>query len=75
MHKDWIGDYSMSYHDLSASTLTPAERLEEAMRIINILEDYYDQLSEKEQAFIESLQSSCSVKQLFRLRDIKDKIL
>ncbi len=65
----------MSYHDLSECSLTPAERLEEAMRIINILEDYYDELSEKEQAFIESLQTSCSVKQLFWLRDIKDRVL
>lgn len=65
----------MSYHDLSECTLTPAERMEEATRIIFMLQDYYDELSEKEQAFIESLQTSCSVKQLFWLRDIKDRVL
>ena len=65
----------MSYHDLSECTLTPAERLEEASRIIGMLEEVYEQLSDKEQSFVESLQSSCSVKQLFWLRDIKDKYL
>lgn len=68
----------MSYHDLSECTLSPAERLDEAGRIINMLtartESYY-QLSLKERDFIDSLQSSCSVKQLFWLRDIKDRVL
>lgn len=65
----------MSYHDLSECTLTPAERVEEAGRIIEMIQSVYNQLSDKEQGFIESLQSSCSVKQLFWLRDIKDKYL
>lgn len=65
----------MSYHDLSECTLTPAERMEEAERIVTMIQSVYNQLSEREQSFIESLQTSCSVKQLFWLRDIKDKYL
>lgn len=65
----------MAYHDLSECTLTPAERVEEAGRIIEILQRVYHQLSEKEQSFIEGLESSVSVKQLFWLRDIKDKYI
>ena len=66
----------MSYHDLSECTLMPAERLEEAGRIINILAEYDDsEFSEKELSMMEGLESSCSVKQLFWLRDIKDRVL
>ena len=65
----------MSYNDLSECTLTPAERLEEAGRIVEMLADYMDELSFKEQTFVEGMQSSCSVKQLFWLRDIKDRVL
>ena len=68
----------MSYHDLSECTLSPAERLEEAGRIVNMLietNDTYFKLSLKERTFIESMQTSCSVAQLFWLRDIKDRVL
>lgn len=65
----------MSYHDLSECTLTHAERVEEAMRLIDILMTRYDQLSEKEQTFIESIGHTVSVKQLFWLRDIKDRVI
>ena len=68
----------MSYHDLSECTLTPAERLEEAGKIINMLtaeKVTYFKLSLKERSFIDSLQSACSVKQLFWLRDIKERVL
>ena len=65
----------MSYHDLSECTLTPAERVEEAGRIIIMLEDCMDELSAKEVQFIEGLEGACSVKQLFWLRDIKDRML
>jgi negative regulator of genetic competence, sporulation and motility len=65
----------MSYHDLSECTLTATERLEEASRIIEMLSSLMDECSEKERRFIEGLESSCSVKQLFWLRDIKDRIL
>jgi hypothetical protein len=68
----------MSYHPLSECTLSPAERLEEAGRIVNMLietNDTYFKLSLKERTFIESMQTSCSVAQLFWLRDIKDRVL
>jgi hypothetical protein len=68
----------MSYHDLSSCTLNPAERLEEAGRIVNMLtatDDVYFKLTLKERTFIDGLQSACSVKQLFWLRDIKDRVL
>ena len=68
----------MSYHDLSECTLSPAERLEEAGRIVNMLietDDTYYKLSLRERDFIAGLRFSCSVKQLFWLRDIKDRVL
>lgn len=65
----------MSYHDLSECTLTPAERLEEAEKIIKILIDNNIELTPKEESFVQGMQTSCSVKQLFWLRDIKDKYL
>lgn len=65
----------MSYHNLSECTLTHAERVEEASRIIEMLEPYMDQLSETEAHFVENIGHTVSVKQLFWLRDIKDKYL
>jgi len=68
----------MGYHSLSECAMTAAERLEEAGRIVNMIESTasaYDRLTPKEQSFIESMKSSCSVKQLFWLRDIKDRVL
>jgi hypothetical protein len=68
----------MSYNSLSECTLDSAERLEEAGRIVNMLtatDEVYFKLSLKERTFIESMQTSCSVKQLFWLRDIKDRVL
>lgn len=66
----------MSYHDLSECTLSPEERSEEADRIIQILSlvdpDFFTKTEER---FISDMISSktVSVKQLFWLRDIKDK--
>lgn len=65
----------MTYHDLSECSLTPQERLEEACRIVSILADYMDELRPNEVKMIEGLESSCSVKQLFWLRDIKDRVM
>jgi hypothetical protein len=68
----------MSYHSLSECTLSPAERLEEAGRIVNMLtasDATYFKLSLKERTFIESMRFACSVAQLFWLRDIKDRVL
>lgn len=67
----------MSYHDLRECTLSPAERLEEAGRIVNMLtakDEVYFKLSLKERSFIDGMRSSCSVKQLFWLRDIWERV-
>jgi len=65
----------MGYHDLSECTLTPEERVEEANRIVGWLAPEMDNLTKKEQDFVESMDGCgyCSVKQLFYLRDIKAK--
>jgi hypothetical protein len=67
----------MSYHDLSECTLTPDERYAEALRIIGILEQSQDDLRENEKDMMSKVEhyESCSVKQLFWLRDIKDRVL
>ena len=64
----------MSYHDLSECTLNPDERREEAGRICKMLDDR-EQMTEKEQNFLAEMDFAdwVSVKQLFWLRDIKDK--
>ena len=63
----------MSYHDLSTSTLTDAERRLEADAIVDMLCD--EQVSDKEREFLDKIAQGwpVSVKQLFWLRDIKDK--
>lgn len=68
----------MSYHDLSECTLSPEERREEATRIIAILIEDDIEFTTKETQFIEGVGETTvpiSVKQLFWLRDIKDKYL
>lgn len=70
----------MSYHDLSSCTLTADERREEAERIVVMLINNTTDLGEltpTERNFIISIADggSVSVKQLFWLRDIKDKYL
>lgn len=66
----------MSYHDLSECTLSPAERLEEAGRIVGMLAEVdEDEFWPYELSMMQGLQSSCSVKQLFWLRDIKDRVM
>jgi hypothetical protein len=68
---------SMSYNDLSQSTLGPDERREEALRIITMLDDYQDELRSHEYDMIARVRDGApvSVKMLFWLRDIKDRIL
>jgi len=65
----------MSYHDLSKCTLTPDERVAEAERIIGMLEGYESELRSNEKSMMEQVEATgdCSVKQLFWLRDLKDK--
>lgn len=67
----------MSYHDLSECTLTPDERLAEANRIIAMFEGYESELRSNEKDMMAKVEAfgNCSVKQLFWLRDIKDRVL
>ncbi len=67
----------MSYHDLSSCTLDDDERREEAGRIVKMLDGYLEQMLPSESSFLERVGDGIpiSVKQLFWLRDIKDKYL
>ena len=69
----------MGYNDLSECTLTADERASEAVRIGRILfeEHARDNMTDAEQKFTDRMFecSYCSVKQLFWLRDIKDKYI
>ena len=67
----------MGYHDLSQCTLTDAERADEAAKIIEMFEGFENQLRSNEIDMMAKVESSgnCSVKQLFWLRDIKDRVL
>ena len=66
----------MSYHSLSESALSPQERLEEAVRIMDMLENS-SELRDNERGMMNNVvkYQTCSVKQLFWLRDIKDRVL
>jgi hypothetical protein len=66
----------MSYHDLSGCSLSPDERRAEATRICDIIADDLDSYAPHEQKFIVDISSwdrTVSIKQLFWLRDLKDK--
>lgn len=65
----------MSYHDLSSCTLDADERRAEADKLADIIDK--DSLTETEFKFLEYVWDGgpISVKQLFWLRDIKDKYL
>lgn len=68
----------MSYHDLSSCTLDADERRAEANKLCDIiLDEFKDFLTENEFKFLEYASNGdpISVKQLFWLRDIKDKYL
>jgi hypothetical protein len=71
----------MSYHDLSECTLSPDERLDEANELADLIVDELkpEQCTQSEQSvvslFYDRRATFCSVKQLFWLRDIKDKYL
>jgi len=56
---------------------TSDSRRAEADKLLNLIQDFSEQLTPKEAAFIESITDSemVSTKQLFWLRDIKDKYL
>jgi hypothetical protein len=67
----------MGYSDFSESSLTADERVAEAHRILGMLESDTDAMTPREREFVESMDGCrfCSIKQLFYLRDIKDKYL
>ena len=68
----------MSYHPLSNDTGGSADdRVGEALRLLEIIAEVAIELTPKESAFVESMNecTTCSPKQLFWLRDIKDKDL
>ena len=68
----------MSYHDLSESTLSDDERSAERDRLVGMLLEVEHRMTNPEQSFVGSQRRATwppSVKQLFWLRDIKDKYL
>jgi hypothetical protein len=67
----------MSYHDLSSCSLTEDERREEADRLSVIIGEFQDKLTETELSFIKKQRDGfpVSVKQLFWMRDIRDRYL
>lgn len=67
----------MSYHDLSGSTLTDDERRAEADRILEMIKGNRDLLTLVETGFVDKVARGgpVSIKILFWLRDIKDRIL
>jgi hypothetical protein len=75
-----VQENDISYHDLSECTLSPEERRKEATKLADIiLDEFKDRLTETEFKFLEYVTDDptnyISVKQLFWLRDIKDKYL
>jgi hypothetical protein len=68
----------VTYHPLtSESGSTEVDRCKEAHTICRLLEEFHDQMSEKEKSFLEQMADCdyCTTKQLFYLRDIKDRYL
>jgi hypothetical protein len=72
-----IGD-TVSYHDLSSSTLTADERRAEANKITGMLADFLDQMQDNERSFVTRISdfyAPVSVKQIYWLRDLSEKYL
>jgi hypothetical protein len=68
----------MSYHPLTSETGSDADnRRSEANRILEMLKGRDEELAPNEQKFFENLRKGYPVtaKQLFWLRDIKDRII
>ncbi len=66
----------MTYHPLANDTgQTPERRREEANDLCKLLAEHTEEMNVKEQEFIESITDAtyCSPKQLFWLRDLRDK--
>jgi hypothetical protein len=68
----------MAYNALSVDSGGDANsRVIEARKIVTMLADCCEAMTPKEASFVESMDecAACTVKQLFYLRDIKDKYL
>ncbi len=70
----------MAYHPLTnESGGDENSRINEARKIVEMLEVCYEEMKANEQSFVNQMADTdcerCSVKQLFWLRDIKDKYL
>ena len=67
----------MAYHNFCQSSLTADERRAEALKIIELLQDYQDELHSHEVDMCHRITDgqSASVKMLFWLRDIKDRVM
>ena len=66
----------MDYHPLFNDTgQTPEERRNEADRILKMLDGHEGEMEDREAEFIEDMGNcqGCTPKQIFWLRDIKDK--
>ncbi len=68
----------MSYHDLSDSGMTASERRSEASKIFDMICDYSEKMTPAERKFVDQMGDDfapVSHKQIFWLRDLKDKYL
>lgn len=66
----------MAYHNLSECTLSDAERRAEADKLVEILKDSLDQMEVHEKEFVGRIRQKnafVTVRQLFWLRDLRDK--
>ena len=66
----------MGYNNLSESGMTGSDMRSEASRIVTMIEDSIDQMTPVERRFVESMGDDfapVSIKQLFWLRDLRDK--
>jgi len=68
----------MTYHPLTQESGGDEKaRVEEAHRIVGLLEEFSWEMTQKERDFIEQMADCdyCTTKQIFYLRDIKDRYL
>lgn len=67
----------MGYNSLSEAGMTDEARKQEAARIVAMLEEHRHRMQNHESDFVNKMRTAWSVstKQLFWLRDLKDKYL
>jgi len=66
----------VGYNNLSESGMSGSDMRSEASRIVDMIQDSTDQMTPVERRFVESMGDDfapVSTKQLFWLRDLKDK--